>query len=296
MRIGYYPGCTLKTKAKNLEQAAIESMKALGIEMLELERWNCCGAVYSLADDDLIHILAPARDLIRAKDQAFDKVVTLCSMCYNTLARANKLMREDEVKRKTINTFMEEESDYAGEVEVIHFLNLIRDEIGWDKLKDAVKVPLTGLKLAPYYGCTLTRPNEIAIDDPLNPTIFLQFVEALGAEVADFDSAEKCCGSYNMVSNPEAAVSAAAEVIRSAEKGGADALILSCPLCEYNLSRKQANVVSANEDLHPLPVFYFTQLLAIALGLDPEVCKFELNQPDALAFLEEKGLLKGAVA
>jgi heterodisulfide reductase subunit B len=122
MKLGYYPGCTLKTQAKNLEDAAVASLGALGVEVKELERWNCCGAVYSLADDDLIHLLAPVRDLIRAKDQDFGKVMTLCSMCYNTLARANLLMRDDEEKRKTINTFMEEESDYAGEVEVVHML------------------------------------------------------------------------------------------------------------------------------------------------------------------------------
>lgn len=102
MKIGYYPGCTLKTRARNLEDAAIQSLSALGYEMEELERWNCCGAVYSLADDDLVHLLAPVRDLIRVKDQGFDKVLTLCSMCYNTLARANLLMRDDEEKQGLI--------------------------------------------------------------------------------------------------------------------------------------------------------------------------------------------------
>lgn len=296
MRIGYYPGCTLKTKARNLEEAALQSMSALGVEMVELERWNCCGAVYSLADDDLIHILAPVRDLIRARDQGFDRVVTLCSMCYNTLARANLLMREDEVKRGAINDFMEEESDYKGEVEVLHLLNFIRDEIGWDKLKEAVKNPLTGLKLAPYYGCTLTRPKEVSIDDGVNPTVFQEFVETLGAELVHFDAAEKCCSSYQMISNPEAAVETASAIIESAETGGADALALSCPLCEYNLSRRQADIIAAHDELKPLPVFYFSQLLATALGLEPEVCKFELNQPLALELLEDKGLFESVTA
>ena len=116
MKISYYPGCTLKTKARNLEDAAIASLAVFDIEMEELPRWNCCGAVHSLTDDDLIHQVAPIRDLIRAKEQGSDKLVTLCSMCYNSLARANLLMRRDEEKRKTINLFMDEEIDYLFEV------------------------------------------------------------------------------------------------------------------------------------------------------------------------------------
>ena len=296
MKVGYYPGCTLKTKARNLEEAALQSMSELGVDMVELERWNCCGAVYSLSDDDLAHILAPARDLIRARDQGFDRVVTLCSMCYNTLARANLLMREDEVKRDAINAFMEEESDYAGEVEVVHLLNFIRDEIGWDKLKSSVKVPLTGLKVAPYYGCTLTRPREVSIDEGVKPAVFRDFIEALGAEVVPFDAADKCCSSYQMISNPKEAVSTASVIIASAEKGGADTLALSCPLCEYNLARRQAEITAVHDELKPLPIFYFSQLMAVALGLNPEVCKFELNQPDALELLKERGYLKAVEA
>lgn len=141
MKITYYPGCTLKTKGKNLEDAAMAAMSALGLDLEELPRWNCCGAVHSLADDDLIHHVAPVRDLIRVMEQESRKVVTLCSMCYNTLARANLLMREDEEKRKTINDFMDEEMDYHGEVEVVHLLSLLRDEIGWDNLGQKIKVP-----------------------------------------------------------------------------------------------------------------------------------------------------------
>ncbi|MFH1132647.1 MAG: heterodisulfide reductase-related iron-sulfur binding cluster, partial [Pseudomonadota bacterium] len=155
MTIGYYPGCTLKTKAKNLEDSALACLNALGVEITELPRWNCCGAVFSLADDDLIHHIAPVRDLIRAKDEGHDQIVTLCSMCYNTLARANLLMKEDAEKRKTLNLFMDEETDYAGEVEVLHYLDFLRTKVGWKKLAAAVKVPLKDLRVAPYYGCTL---------------------------------------------------------------------------------------------------------------------------------------------
>jgi len=188
MKVSYYPGCTLKTKAKNLERSALATFDALGIEWEELPRWNCCGAVFSLSDDDLIHMVAPVRDLIRAKELGSDTLVTLCSMCYNTIARANDLMKNDEAKRQTINDFMDEEPDYFGDIKVVHFLDFLRDEVGWDKLKEMVKSPLKGLKVAPYYGCTLLRPEEVSIDHPDRPTVFGEFMEALGAEVVDFPS------------------------------------------------------------------------------------------------------------
>ncbi|TKJ41028.1 heterodisulfide reductase, subunit B [candidate division LCP-89 bacterium B3_LCP] len=292
MKLGYYPGCTLKSHARNLEDAAIGALSVFGVEVIELERWNCCGAVYSLADDDLIHLLAPVRDLIRAKDMGFDKLMTLCSMCYNTLARANLLMREDEEKRYTINTFMEEETDYEGEVEVVHLLNFLRDDIGWDEVKKAVKKPLDSLKLAPYYGCTLTRPHEVTIDNGVSPSIFGDLVEALGASCVDFDHAEECCSSYQMISNPDAGIQTAAGIIASAESREVDALIMSCPLCEYNLGRRQNDIIAKNEALKPLPVFYFTQLLALALGVDDNSCGFDLNLPASRELLKEKELVQ----
>ena len=127
--------------------------------------------VYSLSDDDLIHLIAPVRDLIRAQENGFDTIITLCSMCYNTLARVNELMKSDEEKRDTINTFMDEEPDYKGGIRVMHFLDFFRDVVGFDKIKEKVTNPLNDLKVAPYYGCTLLRPEEVALDKPDQPKI-----------------------------------------------------------------------------------------------------------------------------
>ncbi len=292
MKISYYPGCTLKTKAKNLEDAAVASMAALNIDFQELPRWNCCGAVHSLADDDLIHHVAPVRDLIRVMEQGSRKVVTLCSMCYNTLARANLLMRGDEEKRKTINDFMDEEIDYHGEVEVVQFLNLLQDEIGWKNLGEKIKVPLKDLKIAPYYGCTLLRPRDVSIEPPGGHKILREFLEALGATVVEFPEDALCCGSYQIISRPEAALEAAATILDSASKRGAEALVLSCPLCEFNLGKKQVEILKNERIPKEMPTFYFTQLLAMALGLAPEVCRFELNEKNSLELLKSKKLIK----
>ncbi|MHC4943295.1 MAG: CoB--CoM heterodisulfide reductase iron-sulfur subunit B family protein [Planctomycetota bacterium] len=291
MKVSYYPGCTLKTKSKNLEIPGIAAMAALGVELVELERWNCCGVTFSLADDDLIHVVAPVRDLIRVKEEGFDKVVTLCSMCYNTLAQANHLMRNDEEKRKTLNTFMEEEPDYSGEVEVLHLFNFLRDEIGWDKVKEAVKVPLKDLKVAPNYGCTLVRPKEVAIDSPEHPRFMTDFLNALSAEPVEYPAATECCGAYQMVAHPEASMRAVANILNSASGRGAEAMASSCPLCEYNIGRQQPEVIESHQDVKPIPTFFFTQLLALALGLDEKTCCLEQNGTAARALLESKGIL-----
>ena len=291
MKLSYYPGCTLKTKAKNLERSALASLEALGIEYEELPRWNCCGAVYSLAEDDLIHIVAPVRDLIRVKEQGNDTVITLCSMCYNTLARANELMNNDEEKRNTINSFMDEEPDYFGDVQVVHFLDYIRDEYGWDKLIEKITNPLNGLKVAPYYGCTLLRPKEVALDPPDNPVLFQDFMHTLGAEAVDFSMANECCGSYQVLGNPDAALKASQNILSDAVANGAEALILTCPLCDYNLGRRQDLMLEKIEGSIEIPIFYFSQLLALALGLSPEVCHFELNRKSALELLKSKNII-----
>ncbi|MBN2225862.1 MAG: CoB--CoM heterodisulfide reductase iron-sulfur subunit B family protein [candidate division Zixibacteria bacterium] len=292
MSISYYPGCTLKTKAKNLETSALAAMAELGIEVEELPRWNCCGAVYSLADDDLIHIIAPVRDLIRVKERGHDTVITLCSMCYNTLARANDLMKHDEEKRKTINMFMDEEPDYAGEVRVVHLLDYLRDDYGWDKLKEKVKVPLAGLTVGPYYGCTLLRPREVALDRPDKPTLFNEFMAALGATVVDFPMGTECCGSYQVLGNPDAALKVSYDILNDANQHNIEALALTCPLCDYNLGRRQNLMRDKFEGVPEIPVYYFTQLLAVALGLSPEVCHFELNRESAIGLLKDKNFLK----
>ncbi|MFH1809489.1 MAG: CoB--CoM heterodisulfide reductase iron-sulfur subunit B family protein [Pseudomonadota bacterium] len=293
MKIGYYPGCTLKTKAKNLEDSALASLQALGVEVQELERWNCCGAVSSLSDDDLIHQLAPVRDLIRARDQGCDQVMTLCSQCFNVLRRANNLMRDDAEKRKTLNLFMDEEADYAGEVEVLHYLDLLEQQVGWDKLQAAVKKPLGGMKVAPFYGCALLRPREAALGGG-SPDQLEKFLTALGATPVVYSGEDECCGAYQVLVNPVEATRQAGRVLKGAEQGGAEALVLSCPLCEHNLGKRQVELAAADGEIKPLPVLYFSQLLAVALGLEPGVNHFDLNAPVVRDFVSARQLAPNA--
>jgi heterodisulfide reductase subunit B len=288
MKYGFYPGCTLKTKAKNLEDSTIGSMAALGIRMEELSRWNCCGAVFGLSEDELLHQLAPVRNLVRAREQGFDKLVTVCSLCYHVLKRANRMMRFEPEKRKTINSFMDGNTDYRGEVKVVHVLEVLRDDIGWDKVAETVKAPLNGLKVAAYYGCTLLRPREIGLDSPDMPSVFEDLIRAIGATPVYFPAATKCCGSFQTVADPDFTARCVQDIIYSARQAGAEAMILSCPLCSFNLSRVQQAVKRASPGEDILPVFYFTQLLAVALGLAPELSHLDLNSDEAELAVQRK--------
>jgi heterodisulfide reductase subunit B len=244
MKLSYYPGCTLKTKARNLEVSAIAAMAALDIELEELPRWNCCGTVYSFAEDDLMHHLASVRNLIRVKEQGRNKVVTLCAFCYNTLKRVNLLIQSDEEKRDVINSFMDEEEDYGGDVEVVHLLEVLRDDVGWNELSTRAKLPLKELKVASYFGCTLHRPEEAAIEPLHSRRALPDLLEAIGAVAIDFPNNDMCCGSYQIVAHPDVVLNRARDILTSAQINGAEMVAVSCPLCESNLGLKQKELMA----------------------------------------------------
>jgi heterodisulfide reductase subunit B len=295
VKIPYFPGCSLKTYASSFEKSAIASGAELGIEFVEIPRWNCCGVVSSLTSDDLMHHLAPVRNMIRVLEMqeagmvdTDNKMLTLCSMCMNTLKRTNLKMREHADELETINDFMyKEDQKYDGSVNVVHYLETLK-EYGFDKIAEKVKVSLQGLKVAPYYGCMLIRPKEVGIDDAEEPTIFEDFLKALDAEPVEWRSKKTCCGSYLTVSKENIVVKLTSKILEDARSNGADLIITSCPLCAFNLDSRQDLIQIQNPGFEPIPVLYFTQLLAIALGLDINEFGFENNKVDGLPILKEK--------
>lgn len=297
-RYTYYPGCTLKTTAKNFEDSTIASAKALGIGLVEPDRWNCCGTVHALATDDVMHHLAPIRNMIRVEELKEKglvdnkKMVTLCAMCYNTLKRSNNIFNTDSDRKKKIHDIMyKEDTKYSGSVEVVHLLEILRD-MGWDKVEAAVEKPLTGLKVAPYYGCLLLRPRGIGIDDTDNPRILEDLIEALGAETVDFSYKQKCCGSYHTVQMKETVADLSHNILKKAEEAGANMLVTACPLCEYNLGSRQTQIKKQYPSFDSIPVVYFTQLMALAFGLGKDSTALKANKPDPTPLLAEMGLVE----
>lgn len=290
MKLLYFPGCTLKTSAKNLEKSAYAIMEALGHELVEMEDWNCCGVVASLTDDDLMHHLAPLRNLIHVEDQGENRVVALCDMCYNTLKQTSLRVKENPDDLETLNLFMDRENDYKGTVKVIHFLEFLRDEVGFDVIKKMVKNPLKGIKIMPYYGCMLLRPREVAIDDAEEPTILKDLLTALGAEAVDNPFKIECCGSYHTIDEKEIVSKRAYRITNYALERDAEAMVLSCPLCRYNIDVRGKEAEKMFKGYKQIPTYYYTQLIAIALGLDPSVCGFDQHAVDPTLLLKKKGV------
>ncbi len=259
MVYSYYPGCTLKTKAKDLDMYARKSAEALGITLEEIPEWQCCGGVYPQAKDEIATKLSSVRTLNSAKEAGND-LVTVCSACHHVLKRVNNDMAEDEYIRTRANNYMELEEPYAGETKVLHYLELLRDVVGFDELKKKVVNPLTGRKIAAYYGCLLLRPSGVmGLDDPEDPSIMEEFIKALGAEPVVYPFRNECCGGYVTLQDASLAQKKSNKVLASAEGKGADMVITACPLCMYNLKK--------NGTEHELPIVYFTELLAEALGV-----------------------------
>ena len=292
MKLLYFPGCTLKTSAKNLEKSAFAIMEKLNHEMVEMDDWTCCGVVASLSDDDLMRHLAPLRNLIHVEDQGEDKVITLCDMCCNTLKQTNLRVKEKPDDLETLNAFMDRENDYKGNVTVLHFLEFLRDEIGFSQLKKMVKNPLRGMKIMPYYGCMLLRPREVAIDDAEEPMILNNLLEALGAEVVDNPFKVECCGSYHTIENKDIVSKRAYRITNFAIERDADAIVLSCPLCRFNLDYRGKEAEKMFNGYKQIPIYYYTQLVAIALGIDPSVCGFDEHAVDPSLLLKKKGVYK----
>ncbi len=296
MKLAYYPGCTLKTSAKNFDVSTMAASSALGIELVELPRWNCCGTVHALAKDDVMHYLAPVRNLIRVEEMRDEglvedgKLVTQCAMCYNTLKRANTGVKADSEKLTKIRDVMEKEPDYRGSVEPIHLLEVLRD-MDWDKVTERTKAPLEGLKVAPYYGCLLLRPREFGIDDPDNPRIMEDLISALGAEPVDIPFKAKCCGAYHVVDNRDVTAELSHRILEQATSAGADLVATACPLCQYNLGRLQEEIKRQFRDFEPIPVVYYTQLMALAFGLGEEETAFGENYTDPGPILKMRGLI-----
>ena len=256
MKVSYFPGCTLKTKAQDLDMYARKCAEVLGITLEEIENWQCCGGVFTTSNDEIATKLSSVRALSEAKKKG-QPLVSVCSACHNVIKQTNAQLANDEFFAFRVNNYIAPE-EYHGETKVLHYLELLRDVVGFDKLKEKVVKPLTGKKIAAYYGCLLLRPGKVmAMDDVENPTIIEDLIRALGAEPVIYAYRNECCGGYIALESKELAKQKSQKVASNAKDKGAEVIVTACPLCRYNLIKNGSEV----------PVVYFTELLAEALGI-----------------------------
>jgi heterodisulfide reductase subunit B len=259
--------------------------------LVELPDWNCCGATYPLIVDNMLELAAPAHVLVAAKEQG-TTVTTACTTCYNVLKRTNLFIREHEEERERINAFIE--AEYSGEVEVKDVVHLLRDDVGFDAVQEKVKKPLQDLKIASYYGCMVLRPpDEVAYDDPDHPQSLDDLMAALGATPVDFAHKNECCGAYLAVKDPGITREMVYTILKSAQAAGAEAVATNCPLCQFNLDKQQAEMRKDYANYQPIPIFYFSQLMGLALGLDAGDYGWERHYIDARPLLQDCGFWNG---
>ncbi|MEM3551579.1 MAG: CoB--CoM heterodisulfide reductase iron-sulfur subunit B family protein [Candidatus Bathyarchaeia archaeon] len=278
----YYPGCIPYSRTTGLNLPIKAIAKSLNIDLVEIPG-ICCGAFFTTNPADMY---GSVRTLLDAK-KVGNELMTTCALCYNVLKQTNSTMAKDAKKREQITAFLGEE--YRGEVKVLHFLEYLRDKISFNKLTEFVKVNLEGLKIAPYYGCLLLRPyGEIKLDNPENPTIFEEFLISLGCEPVDFPNKMECCGSYLAAVSFDSVVEHSYSIINSAFTEGAEAISVVCPLCHFNLDQMQEKVKLKYGEFGDVPIIYFTQILAIALGIKDTPLGFDQHFVNPIPWLAKK--------
>lgn len=265
-KFAYFPGCSLEKTAQSYHLSALESTRKLGIELQELEDWNCCGATtYFHVDELLAHTLS-ARNLAIAEQQGLD-LVAPCSACYKNSYFTNHHLKDDPDLADHINYALEEDDlAFSGRVGVHHLIEVFVDEVGFEEIKDRASQPLEGLQVAPYYGCQILRPRKN--DENVEEAEFFEdLLSVVGAIPVPFPLKLHCCGGSLILTNRQAALSMVRNLLKNATDNDAHVIATACPLCQVNLEVYQGQV---NQDFgtdFSIPVLYFTQLIGLALGI-----------------------------
>jgi heterodisulfide reductase subunit B len=284
MRYAYYPGCSAESTARDMHQSTLAVANALGIEMVEPKGWTCCGATAGHQTDRILAASLPAANLAKVQDMGLDCVVN-CAACFNRMKVANHEIADEPQIRKSVSEAIGR--DYDGSVKVRHFIEVLLDDVGIDKIRKAVKRPLKGLKVACYYGCLLVRPPKVMnFDDAENPTSLDKLVKATGGNSIDWPYKVECCGGGLSLSRTDVVVNLTDSILGMAKDSGADCIAVSCPMCQVNLDLRQQDIKKQTGRDYQIPVVYITQLLGLGLGISPKKLGFNKLMVPADGVLE----------
>jgi heterodisulfide reductase subunit B len=272
----YYPGCSLTASAREYDGSTRALMTASGADLTEINDWTCCGASAAAPLSHLLSLTLSARNLALAEQMAPDgQVLVPCSACYLNLKKASDTLKNDGAGRERINEALSAVNLTAsGHVRVRHLLDVLSVDLGAKRLAERIHRSLSGLTVAPYYGCQCLRPY-VEFDDPERPVSMQPLIEATGAEVFQWEMGGRCCGAALVSTRPEAGLKRVAAILKAAK--GADLIVTVCPMCQMNLDAWQAKASRITGDDLTITVLYLPQLLGLAMGLTSQALGLNMN-------------------
>lgn len=284
MKFAYYPGCSMEGSGIEYGLSMERTAKILGFELEELEDWNCCGATSGHNTNKLLSLALPARNIAIAEKSGLDMVAP-CAACYSRHRHTEHVIHHDPEMKAKIEEVIE--TQLTGSSQTLSILDVLANQLGIEKISEKVSKPLTGMKAASYYGCLLVRPVEhTGFDDPEDPQSMDKIMQALGAETVDWSFKTECCGAALVTSRPDVGNPMLAKVMQNAKENGAECIVTACPLCMLNLDMRQKSAEKAVKSSFNLPIYYITELLAIACGDDPRTVGVNKHFVEAEQYLK----------
>ncbi|MGE5373259.1 MAG: CoB--CoM heterodisulfide reductase iron-sulfur subunit B family protein [Solirubrobacterales bacterium] len=285
MRIAYYPGCSLDGTANEYGHSTERVAKLLGIDLWEIPDWSCCGASSAHQTDHLLAVALPARNLAIAEQEGLD-VLAPCAACYNRFRGTEYEVRNDPNMKQLVQQTID--MSYEAKVSTVSVTELLADRYGLDNLRKKVIKPLHGMQPACYYGCLLVRPTRITgFDDPENPMSMDHIMEALGASPVDWAGKSECCSAGIAQTKPDIGLEMIFRLLVNAKENGADSFVTACPICMLNLDMRQKAIEKKYKVKFNLPVYYVTELVAIACGDTPEEAGVKRHFTEAVSLFNE---------
>lgn len=292
MKYSYFPGCSLEGSEKEYNISTKAVCERLGIEIEDIEDWNCCGASAGHNINYNLSLLLPARNIAIAEQSGSSAIIAPCSECYHNLKWANDIIRNNANERLKVNHVLSELGlSTNGKLEVRHLLDVIANDIGKEKLREKQVIDMQDLNVAPYYGCLVSRPPDIGFDSIENPQSLDIIAEAFGANVVDFeDYKTACCGGALILPKEDVALKMIKSILLGAKKAKADCIIVPCPMCHMNVDAKQMLAEEMFGLSIDIPVLYFTQFIGLAMGMKPDELALDKNVVSTKKVLDKLGI------
>ncbi len=263
-------GCAIPYRVSSYEISTRRVLAKLGVELVEMPEYNCCGLPIDPVNHEMMLTLA-ARNLSLAEQQGLN-IVALCPGCAGTLRKVNKKLKADKGLREKINGYLKETGlEFKGTIEAKHLLQLLAEDVGFEKIKNAVKKPLTDVQVTEHSGCHVTRPAEdVGFDNPENPEVLKKLIEATGARYVEYTDKTACCGAPIAGVNDRIPLQLTREKLAHVKDAGAQALVTVCPFCHMMFDTNQPRIERMFNETFKIPVLHYPQLLGLAMGFSPE--------------------------